>query len=78
VGGCGCLGVCGVCVGAWVGCVLGRVWGLGRVWCVLRRVSWGMGGVGACVGSCVGRVWGVGAAGERVYRSLRFIIRIPW
>ena len=47
-------------------------------------VCWGMGGV--CVGACVwcawgrvwGRVWGVGAVGERVYRSLRFIIRIPW
>ena len=58
-------GVCGVCVEV---CVLGHGWVV--CWdvcvvCVLGRV-W-------CV--CV---WGGGAVGESVYRSLRFIIRIPW
>ena len=56
-------GVWGVCE-ACVGRVLGV--GLGRGWGVLRACVCGVcGGVG-------------GGVGERKYRSLRFIIRIPW
>ena len=65
---CVCWVMGGVRVGACVVCVEACVLGHG-----------GCGGVcGIVCGACVGRVWGVGAAGERVYRSLRFIIRIPW
>ena len=57
MGGCGYLVVCGVCVGAWVVCVLGRVWGLGRVWCVCVEacvLGHGWGVWVACVEACVG------------------------
>ena len=61
-------GVCEACVGRVLGVGLGRVWGVLRacVGCVARVCVCGVCG-------CVG-----GGLGERKYRSLRFIIRIPW
>ena len=52
----------GTCVGGLCVCVGGPVWGVWRD--VLGvRVCWGV---------------AVGSVGKRKYRSLRFIIRIPW
>ena len=62
--------------GCVVGCRggVGRAWGVGMLGVLLGVVR---GGVGCC-GACVGRGGACVGGNKSRYRSLRFIIRIPW